>query len=296
MCGSVKVGQSADNISDETPMMYLSTDLVNWENLGAQSTVSAMWRPNYVQSTKVYLPLDSYSYSDTAMRNRGRKVAAGASEAPGLFYANGVYFLICSAKTGWTANLNKVFWATSIARPWTGGSDIASESTNTYGSQNTFELTISVSSNYVWLPMAVDTNVKTVTLDYYAMWAMDVNTGVISSAEASKRYNSSEMISRGTDLDSDQMVLRNISGTGEKEWVVFDSTVNKPDGGDAYIIVNKQPAVNLSSLNSRAGCHHLVPVQLKLRRGEDDTIIFGSVRIEENFEITLHGIETYAEA
>lgn len=37
-------GQSAAN--SETPMMYSSTDLLNWENLGQQaSSVTGMWRP-----------------------------------------------------------------------------------------------------------------------------------------------------------------------------------------------------------------------------------------------------------
>ena len=102
--------------------------------------------------------------------------AAGAYEAPGMFKAGGVYFLIVSGKTGWRSNPNKVFTATSIKGPWTGGSDIAPEAENTYNSQNTFELTIAgsaattyiymgdswdssggTSSNYVWLPMSVNT-------------------------------------------------------------------------------------------------------------------------------------------
>jgi len=80
-----------------------------------------------------------------------------------------------SGKTGYRANANKVFWAPSLAGPWKGGSDIAPADKKTYGSQNTFELVIKgtetttyiymgdawdskggASSNYTWLPMAVD--------------------------------------------------------------------------------------------------------------------------------------------
>ena len=69
-----------------------------------------------------------------------------------------------------------MFYATSISGAWNGPYSIAPESTNTYGSQNTFELVIDgseqttyiymgdawdstggTSSNYVWLPMSVDT-------------------------------------------------------------------------------------------------------------------------------------------
>lgn len=45
--------------------------------------------------------------------------------------------------------------------------------------------------------------------------------------------------------------------------------------GEAYVIVNDEPAVNISSLNSRAGYHDSTPVQLKLRNGDVNTITFG---------------------
>ena len=69
-----------------------------------------------------------------------------------------------------------MFWATSLTGPWQGGTDVAPAEQKTYGSQNTFELTINgtkrttyiymgdawdskggAGSKYVWLPMAVDT-------------------------------------------------------------------------------------------------------------------------------------------
>ncbi|KAB5554354.1 glycosyl hydrolase [Coniochaeta sp. 2T2.1] len=228
------VGQSAS--SNQTPMMYSSTDLLNWKNLGKQApSVTGLWRPKiakpngpfwlygqqdrYVLSlkstqqvggystvNKVHLPPSDYSYSDTGMfydeasttwylltsadhntvqinkisadgtvGARASTLTGGAYEAPGIFYAGGVYFLIVSGKTGWRSNPNKVFTATSLSGPWTGGSNVAPESEKTYNSQNTFELTVkgsqqttyiymgdswdskgSTGSNYVWLPMAVN--------------------------------------------------------------------------------------------------------------------------------------------
>ncbi|KAI1264241.1 glycosyl hydrolase [Xylariaceae sp. FL1019] len=362
-------GQSAEN---ETPMMYSSTDLINWQNLGAQSSVTAMWRPKfakpngsfwlfgqqdryslslkssqlvggYTQSAKVYIPPNSYTYSDTGMfldptsniwylltsadhnivqinkintdgslGDKASQLAAGAYEAPGLFYANGVYFLICSGKTGWRANPNKVFWATSINGPWTGGTDIAPTAENTYNSQNTFELTINgsqqttyiymgddwdskggVDSNYVWLPMKVDTSAKTVTLDYYAMWKVDVKTGAVSSAKATKRHETSHLLSKRTASNGVQeMTFRNVTGTGDLQWVALDYSVNNPRSGEAYIKVNDEPALNISSLNSRAGYHHSVPVQLKLRAGDDNTIVVGSIG-DSDFEVTVKGIALF---
>ncbi|KAK1236290.1 hypothetical protein PQX77_000451 [Marasmius sp. AFHP31] len=251
------IGHRGDN---QTPMMYQSTDLLNWQNLGPQApSVTGLWRPKfakpngsfwlfgqqdryslslksgqmsggYATSKKVYLPPNNYSYSDTGMFldedsntwylltsadhnvvqinaiNSDGTVGAQAStlkdgdrEAPGIFKANGVYFLIVSQKTGWRANPNKVYWANSLAGPWSGGTDIAPAANNTYGSQNTHELVIkgsqqttyiymgdawdskgSSASNYVWLPMSVNTGNKTVTLQWHDRWKVDVKTGVVS--------------------------------------------------------------------------------------------------------------------
>lgn len=93
-----------------------------------------------------------------------------------MFYADGTYFLIVSGKTGWRGNPNQMFYSNSLSGPWDGPHTIAPGSSNTYGSQNTFELVIDgtrrttyiymgdlwdshggTNSNYLWLPMSVDT-------------------------------------------------------------------------------------------------------------------------------------------
>ncbi|KAJ9160625.1 Arabinanase/levansucrase/invertase [Coniochaeta hoffmannii] len=379
------VGQSAS--SNESPMMYSSTDLLNWKNLGKQaSSVTGLWRPKiakpngsfwlygqqdrYVLSLKsaqmvggystvkkVHLPPSDYSYSDTGMYYdeasttwylltsadhntvqinkinsdgtvgaRASTLTGGAYEAPGLFYAGGVYFLIVSGKTGWRSNPNKVFTATSLSGPWTGGSNIAPESEKTYNSQNTYELTIkgsqqttylymgdawdskgSTGSNYVWLPMAVSPSAKTVTLQYHAMWKVDVNTGVVSYPTAKKRYatrdaqvsrrassrnsaGSSHKIKRG-----DEIAFHNVTGTGSRQWVSLLYTANEPEAGQAYIVVNDEVRpVNISDLNSRAGYHGVVPVQLVLKPGDVNTLRFG-VSGASGFEVSVDGIEFYEE-
>ncbi|KAK8107865.1 carbohydrate-binding module family 35 protein [Apiospora kogelbergensis] len=90
------IGYSASD--NQTPLMYQSTDLVNWENLGKQApSVTGMWRPKfaspngssfwlygqqdrnalslsssqfvggYSQKAKGLLPPNKYSYSDTGI-------------------------------------------------------------------------------------------------------------------------------------------------------------------------------------------------------------------------------------
>ncbi|KAI1379705.1 carbohydrate-binding module family 35 protein [Hypoxylon crocopeplum] len=382
------VGHAASN---QTPMLYSSTDLINWQNLGQQaSSVSGMWRPKiakpngsfwlfgqqdryvlslksanfiggYGQSAKVHIPPSDYTYSDTGMFhdedtdtwylltsadhniiqvNRinsdgalGDMVSdlrAGAYEAPGIVKADGVYFLIASGKTGWRANPNKVFWSTSINGPWTGGSDIAPQAQNTYGSQNTFELTVKgsqkstyiymgdawdskggASSNYVWAPMNINAGAHTITIDYRSMWKVDINTGVVSYPTTQKRYEAEHAVLSGRTVvkdcsdcvskrsvhgvsDAGEVAFHNVTGTGSRQWLSFHYKVNNPEAGEAHIYVNDEPAVNISSLNSRAGYHASTPIQLTLKRGDVNTITFGATG-GEGFEVAVDGIELFEE-
>ncbi|KAI2617116.1 carbohydrate-binding module family 35 protein [Hypoxylon sp. NC1633] len=385
------IGHAAAN---QTPQLYSSTDLINWQNLGKQaSSVTGMWRPKiakpngsywlfgqqdryvlslksanfvggYGQSAKVHIPPNDYTYSDTGMywdedtdtwylltsadhnivqvnriNSDGvlgpmasdlRQIGAGAYEAPGIVKADGVYYLIVSGKTGWRSNPNKVFWSTSINGPWTGGSDIAPQDQNTYGSQNTFELTVKgsqkttyiymgdawdskggASSNYVWAPMNINSGAHTITIDYHTMWKVDVNTGVVSYPTTLKRYEAEHAVLSGRTVvrdcsdcvskravhgvsDASEVTFHNITGTGSRQWLSFHYSVGSPEAGEAYILVNDEPAVNISSLNSRAGYHASTPVQLNLKRGDVNTITFGAIG-SDGFEAAVDGIELFEE-
>ncbi|KAI1496348.1 Arabinanase/levansucrase/invertase [Biscogniauxia marginata] len=268
--------------------------------------------------------------SDGTLGDQVSSLTSGAYEAPGIVKADGVYFLIVSGKTGWRSNPNKVFWADSLAGPWAGGSDIAPQAENTYNSQNTFELTVAGSekttyiymgdswdskggadSNYVWLPMKIDAGQHTISLDYHSMWKVDVNTGAVSYPSTAKRYEAehadlvgtarvrdcSECLSRRSVdkvTDASELTFHNVTGNGSLQWLSFHYTVNNPKAGEAYIIVNDGPTVNISSLNSRAGYHSSVPVQLTLNAGDVNTITFGSTS-SHGFEVEVDGIELFGE-
>ncbi|KAF2228636.1 carbohydrate-binding module family 35 protein [Viridothelium virens] len=374
------LGQSVSN--NIAPQMYSSTDLLNWENLGVQASITQLWRPKYAkpngeywifgqqdryadslvssslvggytQHAKVYLPPSSYSYSDTGMfyddstetwylltsadhnvvqvnainsdgsvgtRASHSQSSAGAYEAPGMFKAGGVYFLIVSGKTGWRANPNKVFTASSINGPWSGGSDIAPENENTYNSQNTFELTVSgsqattyiymgdewdssggASSNYTWLPMSVNTGAKTVTLQYYSMWKVDPNTGVVSTPSSSAKYPASVASVSGRAAIStrsivslspgDEITFSNVTATGGTQWVKLLYDVRNREDGEVHLFVNNEPkATNIAALNSRAGYALEVPVALKLNEGSENTVTLSATG-REGFAVQVKGIE-----
>uniref|UniRef100_A0A0W0GF65 Galactan-beta-galactosidase n=1 Tax=Moniliophthora roreri TaxID=221103 RepID=A0A0W0GF65_MONRR len=385
------VGHSVSN--GVTPWMYSSTDLLNWQDLGAQAPgYTGTWRPKYAkpngsfwlyaqkdrqcqvfrssqlergykQAAITYLPPNDYSYSDTGMfldptsntwfilssadHNElqvnqilstgyvGDKVSSlkdGPLEAPGIVYHEGVYYMIVSGKTGWRANPNKAYWSTSIKGPWAGGSDIAPPDQNTYGSQNTFELTIagsqattyvymgdawdskgSEASNYIWVPFTIDNDSKKITLQYYPMWKVDPKTGVVSFPTTRKRYEAEHadlklrsraaIIGRCEDCASKQAVHRmhsgdevtfyNVTGLGKLEYVTFHYTVTNREAGEAHIYVNDEVVpTNISDLNMRAGHHRSVPVPLKLQEGDVNTIRFG-VTGYDDFEVMLDGIELH---
>ncbi|KAI2605071.1 carbohydrate-binding module family 35 protein [Hypoxylon fragiforme] len=380
------VGQAASN---QTPMLYSSTDLINWKNLGKQaSSITGMWRPKiakpngsywlfgqqdryvlslkssafvggYGQSAKVHIPPNDYSYSDTGMfydedadtyylltsadhnivqvnkinsdGTLGSMVSdlrGGAYEAPGIVKADGVYYLIVSGKTGWRSNPNKAFWSTSINGPWQGGSDIAPQAQNTYGSQNTHELTVKgsqktthiymgdawdskggASSNYVWAPMNINSGSHSVQIDYHEMWKLDPKTGVVSYPTTKKRYEAEHAVLSGKTVvrdcsdcvskravhgvsDTSDVTFQNVTGTGSRQWLSFHYRVNNPEAGEAHIFVNDEPAINISSLNSRAGYHTSTPIQLTLKRGDANTISFGATG-SDGFEVAVDGIELF---
>ena len=265
--------------------------------------------------------------SDGTIGDRVNYLAAGAYEAPGLIKVGGVYFLIVSGKTGWRSNPNKMFYATSITGEWTGPADVAPQAENTYNSQNTFELTIKGSqtttyiymgdswdsqggpdSNYIWLPMNINSASKTLTLQYYPQWKVDVNTGVVSTPSLTRRYEAEHAILSGRagvascadcltkravhKIDDDSpVVFRNVTGAGGKQWVQFHYTVSDPKAGEAHVLVNDGDVpMNISSMNSRAGYHKTVPVELDLKEGSVNTITFGAVG-GQDYEIMLEGIE-----
>jgi len=194
------------------------------------------------------LPPNGYTYSDTGMFNEPgtdkwylltsadhntiqvnrinddgtigaqvNRLSKGALEAPGILKVGNTYYMVVSGKTGYRNNPNKVFWTDKLeGGTWNGPTDIAPPSTNTYNSQNTFELTIKGSqktthiymgdswvkgggagSNYIWLPIQVDSDNKTLTLDYHAQWKIDVKTGVVSFPQKKKRYEAEHAVTEG---------------------------------------------------------------------------------------------------
>ncbi|KAJ7218316.1 Arabinanase/levansucrase/invertase [Mycena rebaudengoi] len=255
----------------------------------------------------------------------GTRVAdiGGSLEGPGMMKASGVYYLILSQKTGYRPNPNKVYWATALAGPWTGGTDIAPPAVNTYNSQNSAELVIAGSStttyvylgdswdsngtdvsNYEWLPISVSTSAHTLTLQNHAMWTVNPNTGVVTSnGFANTTFHAADAIVAGSAVvkkravhninRSSNVTFTNIVGNGDKQWVSFEYTVSNVTAGEAHVSVNGRAPINLSELNSRAGHHSTVPVALTLNKGAN-SLTFGTTSADgRDFEAHLEGIQVF---
>ncbi|KAJ7745067.1 hypothetical protein B0H16DRAFT_1321886, partial [Mycena metata] len=253
----------------------------------------------------------------------------GALEAPGMFKASGVYYFIMSGKTGYRPNPNKVYWATSLAGPWQGGTDIAPEAVNTYNSQNSAELVITGTStttyiflgdawdingtdasNYEWLPISVSTSAHTATLQDFSMWTVNPNTGMLrlSRRSGSKLKPTFQASSLPAGLQTLRLMLRTallevqqvsfidqapLVGNGDKQWVSFKYSVSNVYAGEAHVSVNGAAPINLSELNSRAGHFTTVPVALSLKNGAN-TLTFGTTAVKGGeFEAHLEGIQVF---
>ncbi|KAF8143489.1 Arabinanase/levansucrase/invertase [Mycena galopus ATCC 62051] len=257
----------------------------------------------------------------------GTRVAdvEGSIEAPGMFKSNGVYYLIVSQKTGWTANPDMAYWATALAGPWSNGTGIAPAAVNTYNSQNSAELVIkgtstttyiflgdvwdstgSDASNYEWLPITVSDSAHTLTLQDFAMWTVNPTTGVVtSSGFTNTTFDAADAIVGGSAgklvnkravhniNSSSNVTFTNIVGRGEKQWVSFQYTVSNVTAGEAHVSVNGGTPINLSQLNSRAGHYSTVPVALELDNGAN-TLTFGATAAgDQDFEAHLESIRVF---
>ncbi|KAJ7759947.1 Arabinanase/levansucrase/invertase [Mycena metata] len=238
----------------------------------------------------------------------------GALEAPGMFKASGVYYFIMSGKTGYSPNPNKVYWATSLAGPWQGGTDIAPEAVNTYNSQKSAELVITGTStttyiflgdawdidgtdasNYEWLPISVSTSAHTATLQDFSMWTVNPNTGMLRLSRRSGivTSNGQSVLNNNPVNPSSNVTFTNVIGNGDKQWVSLKYSVSNVTAGEAHVSVNGAAPINLSELNSRAGHFTTVPVAPSLKKGAN-TLTFGTTAVKGGeFEAHLEGIQVF---
>lgn len=115
-------------------------------------------------------------------------------EGGAVVHYDGLYYVVGSKLTGWSANPNKYATAKSLAGPWSEFKDIAPPQTNTYGSQSTMLLKVvgtkgttvifmgdiwkpstQWNSRYLWMPLQIGDG--KLWLPEPCQWTLDVETG-----------------------------------------------------------------------------------------------------------------------
>ncbi|KAH8834912.1 galactan 1,3-beta-galactosidase [Flagelloscypha sp. PMI_526] len=226
-------------------------------------------------------------------------------ESPGIIKRSGTYYLFASHTTGWAPNPNKFFKSTSLSSGWSSEADIATASTRTYYSQNTFDFPLGSnaiymgdrwrpsllgSSRYIWTPMDFSSgSPKLVWADVFTVnlsaGTYSVATGTTYEAESGTRGGSATLISSSSFSGSagvgylgngGTVTISNVQGAGKAQWV----SVYYANGDSTYrnitISVNGGASTLLDQPDSGGGNVILsLPVKLTLNSGAN-TLTFGS--------------------
>ncbi|MFG2955286.1 RICIN domain-containing protein [Streptomyces sp. NPDC048291] len=180
---------------------YMSRDITTFVDTDGTAYMVSAANENY--DLQIYKLTSDYTAIDSLVANPW---AGGHREAPALFKRNGVYFMLTSGATGWSANQQEYATATSLAGPWTSWSNVGDSTA--YNSQTAYVLPVSGTSGtsylymgdrwgnsfggtvndsrYVWLPLTFPTDTS-MSMSWYPEVSVDTAAGTVSGTSAT--YN-----------------------------------------------------------------------------------------------------------
>ncbi|MEU9345009.1 RICIN domain-containing protein [Streptomyces sp. NPDC048278] len=218
---------------------YMSRDITTFVDTDGTAYMVSAANENY--DLQIYKLTSDYTAIDSLVANPW---AGGHREAPALFKRNGVYFMLTSGATGWSANQQEYATATSLSGPWTSWSNVGDSTA--YNSQTAYVLPVSGTSGtsylymgdrwgnsfggtvndsrYVWLPLTFPTDTS-MSMSWYPEVSVDTAAGTVSGTSAT--YNT--LIARHSSKCADvpnQSLWEGIaisqytcnSGTNQKWW------------------------------------------------------------------------------
>ncbi|KAF2264394.1 galactan 1,3-beta-galactosidase-like protein, partial [Lojkania enalia] len=255
-------------------------------------------------------------------------------EAPTIIQTEESYYALMSHKTGYRPNNVVAFRADSLAGPWSQPWIVAPLNTRTYNSQSGFSIRINGTkkttylyigdqwdsnslweSRYIWLPMSIDDEKKDLSVDWYDIYDLDVETGEVTPIEGTTyfasdaevageawkqeaNFASNRQIVTGIYGNDSTVTFSGIEGAGEEQWVSFyyqntddmgfgDQPGGTPDRiGGAWqlrrissVVVNGDTQ-NVQTLFQRDTHKSIIlstPLQLKLTKGSKNTITVGGL-------------------
>ncbi|MGW1559883.1 RICIN domain-containing protein [Streptomyces sp. NPDC002144] len=180
---------------------YMSRDITTFVDTDGTAYMVSAANENY--DLHIYRLTADY----TAIADRvANPWPGGHREAPALFKRGGVYFMLTSGATGWSANQQQYATATSLSGPWTSWTNVGDSTA--YNSQTAYVLPVTGTSGtsylymgdrwgnsfggtvndsrYVWLPLTFPTSTS-MSMSWYPEVTVDTTAGTVGGTSAT--YN-----------------------------------------------------------------------------------------------------------
>ncbi|KAI0870054.1 carbohydrate-binding module family 35 protein [Hypoxylon argillaceum] len=255
-------------------------------------------------------------------------------EAPTIVQTEKSYYALMSHKTGYRPNNVVAFRADKLSGPWSQPWIVAPLNTRTFNSQSGFALRIKGTkkttylylgdqwdsnsiweSRYIWLPMNIDDDKKTLQLEWHDVYDLNIQSGEWSPVQGTTylgkdattngtafkqeaNFASSGTILTGIYGNDSTVTFHGIEGTGKPQWVSFyyqniddmgfgDQPGGSPDRiGGAWqlrrigsVVVNgdTENVETLYQRDTHKGIILSTPLQLTLKKGRQNTITVGGL-------------------
>ena len=327
----------SDNITGPYSFVDATAPLGNWsQDFGIfkdykdNSTYALYSNGDRVEGRDVYI--SAFNDELTEVESVVHRFNKYDLEAPTIIQTDKSYYALMSHKTGYRPNNVVAFRADSLSGPWSQPFMIADPYTRTYNSQSGFSLRIVGSecttylylgdqwdlrsvwdSRYIWLPLTVDDENNSVSLEWHDVYDLDVKTGVVTpvngtsyaaidaevSGDAWKqeaKFATGGKIVTGISGNDSTVTFSGIQGSGKKQWVSFyyqntddfgfgDQPGGSPDriGGTWQIrrissVVVNGDVENMQTLyqrDSHKGILLSTPLELDLAEGDNVITVGG---------------------
>ncbi|KAI1362161.1 family 43 glycoside hydrolase [Xylaria arbuscula] len=285
-----------------------------------------------VEGRDVYLT--EYNEEVSALDEVAHRFDKYDLEAPTILQTEKSYYALMSHKTGYRPNNVVAFRADKLTGPWSQPWIVAPLNTRTFNSQSGFTLRIKGTkkttylyigdqwdsnslweSRYIWLPVIIDDEQKTLSLEWHDVYDLDVKSGewspvkgqsylgkdAVTAGNAFKQeanFASGGTILTGIYGNDSTVTFHGIEGTGKPQWVSFyyqntddmgfgDQPGGSPDriGGAWQLrrissVVLNGDTNNVETLYQRdthKGIILSTPLKLTLKKGRNNTITVGGL-------------------
>ncbi|KAI5202643.1 glycoside hydrolase family 43 protein [Aureobasidium subglaciale] len=237
------------------PFGNWSQDFGTFTDYKTQKSYAMYSNGDRKEARDVYLA--AYDSSNTELDTIVHRFDKYDLEAPTIIQTNSSYYALMSHKTGYRPNNVVAFRADKLEGPWSQPFFVAAPNTRTYNSQSGFSLRINGTkrttwlymgdqwdsnslweSRYIWLPVDIDDEAKSVKLEWWDVYDLDVKTGeytpingtsyfaidATTSGDAYKQeanFASNNTIVTGISGNYSTATFHNITGTGAYHWLSF---------------------------------------------------------------------------